>query len=700
MGKAVPATMNQLTAEQAISRVETWLREHPDGDRTVGPSALRVRTEHVVRSGKGWAVPYNAAAYLDRTDIGKGLFPTPVLFVPDDGGEPRHFAAAMTPPEPEPVPVVDPEFDPALLPWLDETPEWAVMYWTEPTGEIRKNPKYHTGPRWRGLPEARTTAEKLWHYKIVDWLTEDQFLRQLADTELLFLVDDNGEYLADVRHRVLAYTSSQQIPPDVTRWRRATPRQVWQRQNEITGDQPAWLELNLNRPGGERLTTLGQYINGTKAPDSPAPVDEVSPEVSAPVTEAATALAAEFQLDPPRVLSGTLPSVAAVARRYGYELTTEECLSYARGFAIRFRNLRAPHTGATPEWPEDLWANGLVAHIDSAGKPNPVPWTFGKFPVQPLPVEGSNYAWNRVLGAYIGFALGDSIGTVFDEAGAWNGEPLPRGGLTRQALFQTEAVIRGIPPVNETATVPAALPAVGRPEGWLNAVTAGTGPAPQEYSTLLATALAATTAGGTPVDGIDLAYVQAVARELIGAAAGPELTEDVDLLVTLLHMLFRRDSGAGLEVPPSPMLQVLLLMRDEPDGSPLRARLKAVVDMRVNRAANRSEQIETLGDGRTPRSVLDRALFAVLAEGTDPRAALRLAAGQSGRSSVTCAITGALLGGCYGVPGLPADWVALLPHLGLIDNIAEDVFRYFHRFGVGREPDRQADWQKRYPKAY
>src|SRR5215213_5365254 len=48
-----------------------------------------------------------------------------------------------------------------------------------------------------------------------------------------------------------------------------------------------------------------------------------------------------------------------------------------------------------------------------------------------------------------------------------------------------------------------------------------------------------------------------------------------------------------------------------------------------------------------------------------------------------------------GVPGLP--WVASLPDLGLLDDVASDVFWYFNRNGLQTETAEHARWERRYP---
>ena len=96
-----------MNEEEAVARAEEFLRSRPGGDQ------LRIRPEYTARRPDGWSFTVNAAGYLDGTDVGAGLFPAPVVLVPDDGGEVTLDLAAMAgrPAEAEWRPDVDPEFD-------------------------------------------------------------------------------------------------------------------------------------------------------------------------------------------------------------------------------------------------------------------------------------------------------------------------------------------------------------------------------------------------------------------------------------------------------------------------------------------------------------------------------------------------------------------------------------------------------------
>jgi hypothetical protein len=693
-----------VNAEEAIGRVEAWLRDAPDGDRTVGEWALRVQREYVVRVTDGWHVPFNAVGYLDRTDIGKGLFPNPVLFVPDDGGELRYAAEVMAassgPAEEDGFtewePIVDPEFDRDAFPGLD-VPEPAILGWEQftgfgdPTGTRRTNPAHTVGPVWRGYPPPLNRTESLIYYRQANWIDRHTFLRQLVDCEVLVLLDKQGEPQVQ-RHSgdVVDYpvfSSSVMIPAGHTRWRRVRIRELL---DAIPGSSivlnPGWLWGERFHPD-ELRSSMPSTPNGEARGDV---TDEVAAEADPRVRSAVAELSTEFGVEPPGLLASHLAQVAGQARKKGYELTVDECLAYARGCAWKFRNLRGLRNGMPPRWPADLAANGLVAYWAADGTVRPEPWTFGKFFEKGTP--DATFAWHRIVGAFVGFALGDALGSNVAEHGEWNGAPLRMGGLTRQLLLQTASVIRGLPSqLNEDGSVPATLPSADGTE-WLLAATRDAGPAPVEPSALLATALAATVVGNPPMAVAEEPYARQVARALLGTAATAEITSGVD---TLVWLFWRMLAAEEFVLPVHIRLEEIV--REQPE-SWIATEARTVLTLRDERDEDDRKQIETLGDGHSARSVLSRALFAAAKRGYDPEQAILAAVRQSGCGDVTGALAGALVGAKWGVPGLPASWVAALPHLGLVANIASDAFYHFHRFGVAQEMSEGTAWEQRYPR--
>ncbi|MEV6827544.1 ADP-ribosylglycohydrolase family protein [Amycolatopsis sp. NPDC051102] len=566
-------------------------------------------------------------------------------------------------------PDVDPEFDEKAFPGLG-IPVRAIRGWTqytlfgEPTGPRRGNDQYTPGPVWRGFPVPTTDAEKLLNYLSVNWISRADFARALLDCEVFVPLLDGEPLLRPVPatggREVIAYSSSAKVPGRYPRRWRATVREL----------PSSGLTLDPGTGQVRSLTAAELTEARGGAPELRPRVEELAPEAGPEVAEALPGLVAEFGIEPPDLLERHLRYAVDHARDHHFELTPAECVRYLRGFAWQYRNGVRRRAGQYPEWPADLGANGLIAHVDEDARPRPVPWTFGKFSA--FGTLAGRFAWHRIVGAYVGFAIGDALG------GGATG-PLPMGGLTRHLLFHTDAVLRGLPPV-PTGEVPATLPEPD-PVGWLAVATRHAGPAPAEFSALLATALAATPAGAVALADVDgEQYAKDVARELTGTAAGAEVTEGVELLVSLFQALLTRDTFA---------LPVHVRLREV--GGDLAA---STLALREDRDADDVAQLESIGDGRGVRSVLGRALFAAAKRGYDPEAAITLAA-RSG--PVAGALAGAMVGARLGVPGLPAAWVAALPDLGLLDDVASDVFWYFNRNGLQTETAEHPRWERRYP---
>ena len=105
--------------------------------------------------------------------------------------------------------------------------------------------------------------------------------------------------------------------------------------------------------------------------------------------------------------------------------------------------------------PNDLRANGLAPTYDNAGRTMPRLDTFGKYFERDL--DGFRYGWQRVTGAYVGFALGEALGAAVDRMMLHDihakfgiegvtdlipafDQPGRIGSLTQRLLFYTEAV--------------------------------------------------------------------------------------------------------------------------------------------------------------------------------------------------------------------------------------------------------------------
>ncbi len=684
-----------MNEEEAVSRVEEWLA----GQGAEGTGAPRVRREYVVRATDGWNVTYNTVGWLDGTDPGAGLFPSPVAFVPDDGGDIRldlelmAVSAAGGGGDDDAftrwAEVVDPEFDPAVAPGLP-VPKAAIARWEqhtlfgEPTGAIRGNPDYRPGPLFSGRPAPESDVEKLLGYLRVEWITPEEFVHWMLDLDVLAPAKDGHlqvRDLGDAGARFVVYTSEHQIPSEYDTWERTQPRVLLKRAKGAAG-----VGLLVNPGRKETFHVYPETLSRVADLDLPVAAER-TPSVEHPAylgeeyAKAFEALREELGQDVGAATSN-LRSLADQARDNGLPLSTGELVRYVRATTLSFQRSRAKHDGRPlPELPAELFANGLVTHFYDNGEPRPSAWTFGKFHNPTIPV--GSFAYPRLLGAYVGFALGDALGSGADPA-----DGLPLGGLTRQLLFHTESVIRGLDATPDKAEIPASLPAGGRPDGWVAKATEGAGPAPAEFSTMLVTALAATVTGGVEGPADSASYAMKVVRELVGSAAGHEVVDGAELLVNLFRAQLAARDGV-------PAVANFLEGFDEYSGE-VGALRKTVLDLRNAADSDDVEQFDSIGDGRTPLSVLGRALFAAAKRGHDPEAALALAA-RGG--AVTGALTGAMVGARLTVPGLPESWLAAYSGLGVVDDMAGDAYYYFNRFGLPREPEQRRRWDAdRYPR--
>ncbi|OXM56369.1 ADP-ribosylglycohydrolase [Amycolatopsis thailandensis] len=668
-----------MNEEEAVSRVEEWLTDR-GGE---GTGALRVRREYVVRATDGWNVTYNTVGWLDGTDPGAGLFPSPVAFVPDDGGEIRLdlelMAVSAAGDDSDAftrwAEVVDPEFDPSVAPGMP-VPKAAIARWEqytlygEPTGAVRANPDHRPGPRFSGRPAPESEVETLLGYLRVEWITPEEFVHWMLDLDVLAPAKDGHLQVRDFGDaglRFVVYTSEAQVPSEYTVWQRIQPRVLLRRAKDTPG---VGLLVNPGRP--ETFNVYPETLRQVADLDLPAGTER--PEsVGRP---------AYFTGEYDGAAVANLRSLVDQARDNGYPLSSGELARYTRAATLSFERSRAKYDGRPlPELPEDLFAAGLVTHFYDDGEPRPSAWTFGKFYDPTIPV--GSFAYPRLLGAYVGFALGDALGSGADPA-----DGLPLGGLTRQLLFHTESVIRGLDATPDKPEIPASLPAGGRPDGWVAKATASAGPPPAEFSAMFATALAATVTGGTQGPADSAFYAMKVVRELVGSAAGHEVVHGAELLVNVFRAQLAARNG-------EPAVANFLEGFDEYSGE-VGDLVETVLGLRNDVDGEDVEQFDSIGDGRTPLSVLGRALFAAAKRGHDPEAALTLAA-RGG--SVTAALTGAMVGARVTVPGLPESWLAAYADLGVVDAMAGDAYYYFNRFGLPREPEERRRWDaKRYPR--
>ncbi|HNX20011.1 MAG TPA: ADP-ribosylglycohydrolase family protein [Acidobacteriota bacterium] len=106
------------------------------------------------------------------------------------------------------------------------------------------------------------------------------------------------------------------------------------------------------------------------------------------------------------------------------------------------------------------------------------------------------------------------------------------------------------------------------------------------------------------------------------------------------------------------------------------------------------EGLETLGDGWTGDRALAIALAASLAA-RDFRGAVLLAVNHSGDSNAAGVLAGQIWGAMAGVEGIPATWLERLELRGLIETLAEDLYKAVNELETSEE-DGTYDWD-RYP---
>lgn len=591
------------------------------------------------------------------------------------------------------IPVLDSEWDPSVLPGQDP-PLPAILRWEQvsidqlPNGPVRPNPEYRNGPLWRGFPYPRNRVDALMCYLNAGWIDRGTFVRQLLECEVYVHVWE---------------------PPSPRTPNDAIPLPVFGSLDRVSVTFPRLVrtQLKVLRRDAHGHTTpvvnyghsLHEEITGVEFFDTPvldtpeiAPTEVVLPEYEPSLIEYLHQLTVEFGVlpDRPGFLHKHLLGVAQRARQNGCPFTPGELRRYSRAFALRFRTLRGQREGKPVVWPEDLRANGLTERYDAEGRVRPVPDRFGKAPEQR---PDATLVAHRVLGAYAGFALGEALGLLAETGRCPDELPLRWGGLTRQLLALSESVIRAFPDEAEPEEVPNSLPVSDGTSSWW-AIAAGELPSPPaEFATLLTAALPAAVAGNGRLSSGD-AFPLAVARELTGSGAGGEVNLCVEFLVKVLfeHL----GAPQGFDLPVSVPLRKLI-NHGQP---PISTLADTLMSLRTDRTTEDEEQLEALGDGRSPQSVLSRALLAALKRDYDPYTALSVAVNHAGNRPLTAALTGALVGARHGLAGLPGAWVRQLGRLGLVENMAEDMYLNFARHGIWREGESdRAEWRQRYPRA-
>ncbi|MEJ2851817.1 MULTISPECIES: ADP-ribosylglycohydrolase family protein [unclassified Saccharothrix] len=706
-----------MDAARAVAKVEEWVRAvHSSGGMRVDPDGVR-------RVPEGWSVPYNTVAYLDGGDAGKQVYPPPRLVVREPDGQLRVPAPrpdgvsvpARLPGEGHWAEIVDPEFTASGLGYLG-VPDMAVAGWQwveadgTRTARDRVNPGYRTGPVRMGHPRPVNALEWMLVFAAVAWFDDRRLVTGLTQTEVLVPLDGGGRGPALDRYPV--YSSPRYLPPDTTRWRRVDLATL------VGGfaEQPV---LSIFGPGTLRRVPAADVAAALQEfPRVAPPVDvtETRFEVGPELADFARDTAARVGLAEP------VPAPvheARYARLNGFELTDDEVRRTVVG---RTWTRLVRDTGDASRLPGDWAAHGLQPAYADDGTPVPVVDVHGKY--CPDAPKGFRYGYRQVTGAFLGFALGEALGAAVDDAGldeirarygpdgvqdlvAAYDAPGRIGPLTQRLLFLTEGVIRAHRAESFADIAAGGLvrwlhtqgDTVDRPvDGWLVHVPglyADRFPDPDDLeavralaegrpgsgvgaSALLAALPAALTEGG-PGTGLPGGAAEA-ARLLAGLTHGSDPAATV-YLTHLFQQVLRADEPLPLWIAGR---DVRVGGVDVADALPDYAKF-GLLD--APRPAD-------MGAGRDAGTVLRQALSAVAGHEHHPEAALLRAVNHSGRSALTGAIAGALLGARVGVPGLPARWLEQLDLRYVVENLATDAYRHFNRsspLGLGR-------WDTRYPR--
>ncbi|MDT7724709.1 MAG: hypothetical protein QOI21_1285 [Actinomycetota bacterium] len=710
---------------EAVAKVEQWLRAH---EMDAAPGGVRVDVDGVRRIPEGWLVPYNTIAYLDEGRSEKRIFPPPALIVrvPEDDlrqahPQPGGLSIPVTWPGRESWrEIVDPDYAAAGLGRLG-VPSTAVAGWARfdaegnKTGQEKPNPEYKAGPIRRGYPAPENALETLLLFHVAGWLSRERFLIGLTATEVFVPRDvETGKthpaYWNAKTSELQVFSSPKRLPPNEHGWWKvdlatlATSAGFTPAPNLIIDGGPATAAHKVG--GAELVATLEQFPRFAPRVDIDGRCPEAEVELVALAADTAARLGLPEPVRPPL-------GAATKARKRGYELTIEECRKTVVGESWQ---------RSSSEPPADFAANGLAPAYDNDGRVVPRVDTFGKYFVEDLP--GFRYGWQRVTGAYVGFAIGEALGSVFSRPGQI-------GPLTQQLLFQTESVIRS--PHREDSNAENRFTAVARngllrwlhtqgvpyerADGWLVKVPelhARRHPDPAEFAAIvdlstgrpmakvigpgaLISALPAALTEGGPGSGLS-----GGAREAVRLLAGLTHSDETDLeaatyLTWLLQKALTKDD---FSFPVWTLGREVFDSADPLQQGPAWPRLKAMAEeslpLFTRTGLPELKKVDEIGDGQSTLSVLGRAFAAISGYENDPERALQRAVDQSGNTALTGALAGALIGARTGIPGLPEKLVEHLELRYAIENLASDAFFHFDRHSaLFRYPD---VWKQRYPR--
>ncbi|HEV7981116.1 ADP-ribosylglycohydrolase family protein [Amycolatopsis sp.] len=710
-----------MEAAEAVAKVEPWLRAH-------GMDEVRVDAGGVRRIPEGWLVPYNTVAYLDEGLSDKQIFPPPSLIVRVPEGDlrqahphPGGLSIPVTYPGQESWrEIVDPDYAAAGLGRLG-VPSAAVAGWAKydaegtKTGEEKPNPEYKVGPIRRGYPAPENTVETLLLFHIAGWLSRERFLIGLTATEVFVPRDvETGKthpaYWNAKTSELQVFSSPKRLPPNEHGWWKvdlatlATSAGFTPAPNLVIDAGPALSGHKVS--GAELVATLERFPRFAPRVDVDGRCPETEEELVTLAADTAERLGLPEPVKPPL-------SAATKARKRGYELTLDECRKTVVGESWQV-------SGSEP--PADFAANGLAPAYDNDGQVVPRVDTFGKYFAEDLP--GYRYGWQRVTGAFVGFAVGEAFGSVFTRPGQI-------GPLTQQLLFQTEAVIRS--PHREDPNAEDQFAEVARngllrwlhtqgvpydkADGWLVKVPelhAQRYPDPALYASIVAlstgepvtkvtgptallSALPAALTEGGPGSGLSGGSREAV-RQLAGLIHSGET--DLEAATYLTWLLQKALTKDDFSFPVWSLGREVFNTEDPQQQGPAWQQLKAMAEeslpLFTRTGLPELKKVDDIGDGQSTISVLGRAFTAISGYENDPERALLRAVDQSGNTAMTGALVGAMLGARSGIPGLPEKLVEHLELRYAIENLASDAFFHFDRHSaLFRYPD---DWKQRYPR--
>ncbi|RJQ88855.1 ADP-ribosylglycohydrolase family protein [Amycolatopsis panacis] len=744
-----------MEAAEAMEKVGDWLRA-VHGPTVAGPGGLRVDHDRVLRVPEGWSIPYNTVAFLDDGRPDKELFPAPSVVVREPDGELRQAhpsPGGLSTPVAYPGQeswreVVDPEYVKAGFGELG-VPLPAVAGWVkvdndgQQTGQERENPAYRAGPIRRGYPKPENILETLLAFAGVGWLSREQLLIGLLRCTVYVPLDvETGStdrfYFSEERNELRVFSSTRHLPAREHAWWHvdlATLAEFEHPPNLVINGGPATFE---DVTGPELADVARRFPRGEPRVDRHGRCPEAEEDLARLAADTAAQMGLAAPVDPPT-------TAAERARRHGFELTTEECRRTVLGQSW-LRRLEQPEP--VPGTPNELGADGLAPCWDNEGRVVPRLDTFGKYPLPEL--ENFRYGWQRVVGAYAGFALGEALGTAvdrmrLDELVARFGpdgvtdlpiafdQPGRIGSLTQRLLFYTEAVIRSPHREQpESRNIEQLFPGVvrgallrwlhtqGAPlehtDGWLvkvpdlhvrrgaddaelNAyhalVTQAPQAAPMVGPAALIGALPAVLTAAGPGTGFSGGVAQVVYDLVTVTHRQEEDLAAATFLAWLFELALTKDS---FSYPVWNLTREVLT--DHPQAGPGWAAVQAMVAESVPFFGEHGlpdlRMPELIGDGLGTLAVLGRAFAALSGFENYPEQALLRGVNHSGRSALTGALTGALLGARVGIPGLPAKWIEQLELHHLIEQLATDALWHFDRRSALQQLG--TTWSQRYPR--